>query len=208
MREDGTRKEVEQLIEDITVQKLWVHAADGWQSKGLQSGLDAEATLAWHGKLQKNGKHSEAGVLETLLCGGWWSPSRIKQMRRGPSTPCLLCGQLDTGDLHTYWTCLFHGESEDEDIKDTQYLVQAATEGSVEFLYLWLRGCLPVCMVEVRTPVSEIESFEYLGAVGARFWPGGKLWTDASEGEYGNVRRIRRCGCGIAGVQLYNGGAQ
>ena len=74
----------------------------------MHSGLDAKATLAWHGKLQSNGKHSEAGVLEALLCGGCWSPSRIKQMRGGPSTPCLLCGQFDTDDVHTYWTCPSH----------------------------------------------------------------------------------------------------
>ncbi len=70
MGADGTRKEVEQLIEDIIVQNLWGHAAEDWQGKGLHTGLDAEATLTWHGKLLNNDRHSEAGMLEALLCGG------------------------------------------------------------------------------------------------------------------------------------------
>ncbi len=33
---------------------------------------------------------------------------------------------------------------------------------------------------------------------GLQYWPGGELWTDASVGDLGNLRRIRRRGCGIA----------
>ncbi len=93
-------------------------------------------------------------------------------MRGGPSTPCLMCGQLDTDDLHTCWICPSLEAAEEEDIKDTQYHVQAAKEGSVEFPCLWLRGCLPLGMVEVKTPVVENEHFEYFGTAGPKVLAG------------------------------------
>ncbi len=111
-------------------------------------------------------------------------------MRGGPSNPCLMCGQLDADDLHTYWNCPSMEASEEEDVKDTQYLVQAAKKGSVEYPCLWLRGCLPLVMVKITTPVVENEHFRYLSQPKRTYWPGGKLWTEASGGEFGKARRI------------------
>ncbi len=70
-----------------------------------------------------------------------------------------MCGELDTDDLHVYWTCPRLVLSDDEDIKDTQHLVPAATAGSLEYPCLWLRGCLPLGFDEIGTLRVEEEAF-------------------------------------------------
>ncbi len=70
-------------------------------------------------------------MLEALLSGGCWSPDRIGKLHGSPVVPCALCGQHGTDDLHTYWTCPELSKRVEEEVKSTQYLVQAATEGIV-----------------------------------------------------------------------------
>ena len=203
---DGTKAEVEALIQAITAKQLWQQAAAGWQGAGLQAGLDDGNTLAWLKKLRKDGRHPEAGMLEALLCGGCWSPARVFQATSRSAEDCPQCGQANADDMHTYWTCPGHTANEQDAVKDTQYLVEAAQAGAEAAACLWLRGCLPSGFVEVSTPFVQQHGFKYHGpeaqqVQAAPSWPAGKIWTDASGGEFGNVDLLRRCSYGIVALE-------
>ncbi len=124
----GTKHEVEEILQQISEQQLWQHDAEGWQGKGLAAGPDVQASLSWLRKLQADGKHSQAGMLETILCGGCWSQQRIGLLEGRPAVPCLWCGAHGADDLHTFWTCPQLQEAKDEEILSTQAMVQAAVE--------------------------------------------------------------------------------
>ncbi len=125
---DGTRREVQRLVEDITAAKLWQHAALGWQGKGFEEGIDVDATLSVHAVLSKAGKHAEAAMLEALLCGGCWSPQRVHLMRGGLEEACRRFNEPGADDLHTYWTCPGGATLNSPDIVAMQYLVANALD--------------------------------------------------------------------------------
>ncbi len=92
--------------------------------------------------------------------------------------------------------------------RHSNYLVANALDpeqGAAVFPCLWLRGCLPLGYIKVLTPVPQEETFTYLDAEFSGWWPSCTLWTDASGGTFGSVKRLRRCGVGIASLSTGSG---
>ena len=195
------KKDILEVVIDVTVAAHWRHASLGWQGVGLELGIDEKASFGWLRKLRKAGRGAEAALLETLLVGACWSGARIVA-RGGPSTECSLCGELDVDDMHTYWDCPGLVGRSDPELVDSEYLVSHARAGAKDFPCWWLRGLCPVAALKQRTPppreaaVVQVGPSRFLGE-----WDGGRLWSDASAGEYGRWPRLRRCGCGLARIR-------
>ncbi len=128
--------------------------------------------------------------------------------RGGPEASCKLRSEPGADDLNTSSTCPSLPALDSPDIADTQYLVPNTLDpeqGAAIFPCLWLRGFLPLGFNKLLTQVQQEETFRYLEADFSVWWPSGTLWTDASGGTFGSVKRLRRCGVGIASLSSGSG---
>ena len=223
-----SKKPFVDLVEHFAVRKVWQGAAKHWNGCGLESGVDWTATLALHGQLTKSAeaaqKHSdqegsaEADVLdyligqetwhahslswlELLLTGGYWPSQRAAEVH--PISPrCPRCGGPYEDAAHLIWNCRANSSIQDERVQETQDLVAQARDGMKEYPCFWLRGILPKGLIPVCTPFSSECELDFVGDPPAGLWPPGTFFTDASGGPHASYKLLRRCGIGIAMLQL------
>ena len=106
---------------------LWRKAAGHYCGGGLQSGV-IEKSFALHRSWSSDPSLScELGVLENILCGGSWCPSRVAEYTKNEEdAKCPRCGHPNTDPLQVYWGCPSNVEIDDPALAATQGLIPLA----------------------------------------------------------------------------------
>ena len=196
---------VQASLEDLQ----WFMASKGHAGVGLHSlacpspdlGV-ARKLLRW---LKRQGLDDQAGMLQTIFCGGFWAPSRRKVIlpevdRADPILCPHGCGCPWPDDLHVFWTCAKLGDMCQACVASTQHLVPKAVEGCANGTEcLWLRGILPGRFTNVD-PRHQLDT-TFAGHLGEGF----AMFTDASGGEHGRDPRIRQTTWGFVATSWHEG---
>ena len=185
---------------------VWKEASLAWCGEGLEAGLDADLSFAYHRSLQRDHQPRDLGMLETFLCGGYWPMLRRHQCGLADSPTCKRCGLADDSAFHMLWGCGANVLVDHSDVTSTQGLCAMACAGAQSYPCLWLRGLVPKECVVAHTPLPEPE-VNYVGQPpdhGA--WPSGTYWTDGSGGRHSAFPSLRRCGLAVSVVQPRQGG--
>ena len=136
------------------------------------------------------------------MTGGYWPAQRAAEIH--PITAkCVRCGAPSEDALHLLWTCPANNSITDKRVANTQHLVRQAVEGCASFACFWLRGLLPRDLVTLNTPYASEAYINYFGgAPDTGSWPSGRYYTDASGGPDSQFAILRRCGVGVAMINL------
>ena len=202
------------VIEDHFSQEL-VKAAEGYQAKGMQNGIDWTMSLALHRALLKPKAKQTVGedidteyldqlnrgkvvALETIHTGAYWPAERVNAAYPDEPSICKFCGAPVESPLHAYWTCPCHQQSSDTIILDTNYLIDEAVADD-EHQVLWNRGLLPLDLVvipqEFKPPFKHTIHFDQ--CMPGEVWGSGNYYGDGSGGENSRYHALRRCGSGL-----------
>ena len=193
----GIREAVKQTV----ISTNWKVASFGWCGRGLEGGIDTQASLAWHKQLIARADSRSVGILECFMSGGYWPSQRAYDAGVVESPRCNRCGEQSCTALHMLWTCPALCSMLDEEVLETQTLVGEASRGADDFQCLWLRGILPRKLVLVHKPFPTLPSLSYVGLHPVGGWSGGRYYTDGSGGHLGAFPVLRRCGFSVAVVE-------
>ena len=208
------------LVRDSAIEIIQTSAATGWCGKGLEHGVDWDATLALYRHIQELGADNmrdedplfqecldqQAQVwpdtarswLEALLTGAYWPQARYSAINPDASDLCSRCGKEPETAFHLLWGCPCNGEISDFRVSDTQVLIPQAHRHASEHTCLWLRGILTKDVTTVHTPYVMHLMLSFVGCAPPQDWPSGLYHTDASGGDHSAFKDIRRCGIGLA----------
>ena len=214
-------------VAQFALSKLWSDASKSWCGAGLQHGVDWRASSMLHKHLlalrRSSGDDDDMGViadvledseplawpqhsltwLEVFVTGGYW-PSQRASQALGISALCPRCGRHNETALHCIWTCPMNAEISDPRVVETQELIPQAVEGAADLQCLWLRGLLPASLVPVNTPAVMSDEVWYVRDHPAGWWPAGVYYTDCSGGPHNIYPPIRRCGIGVAVLDMHH----
>ena len=113
---------------------------------------------------RRRGAHDKAGMLECILCAGYWLNERVAEAFPGESS---LCDRCDWGvpatPLHAFWECPANAKSEQPEVLHTNHLIAEATEQHEHPACLWLRGLLPLHLVASIIPAIPPRRLRFLG---------------------------------------------
>ena len=138
----GIREAVKQTV----VNANWKLVSFGWCGRGLEGGIDTQASLAWHKQLTNRAGSRSIGTLWCFTSGGYWPVQRAFDAGVVDSPRCFRCGEQSCTALHMLWTCPALCSMLDEEVLETQSLVYEASRGAEEYQCLWLRG---ICLVSL-----------------------------------------------------------
>ena len=187
-------------IQDSIAKILWQKASNHYNGKGLWGGLAWAPTTALIRELRRSNS-AKAAALETILAACCWASHRVKVTLQADVEKCPFCGCEDPDDLHTYWTCPQHLESEDPAISATNKYISDAVTQYQEFPCLWFRGLLPTkCVTPRVTPLLEHPIICIGLQKPTHTWPPGQYGTDASGGSHSSIPSLRRVGIGICSL--------
>ena len=134
---------------------LWVNASTHWLGKGLDLSPPHSESFKGAATLWSRGEHKEAGLLECILAGGVWDPTRVADAFFLEDAPCTKCGYPKCDSYHMCWGCpLLKEEESGSAVAATQYLVPKAATRQLDCLYM--RGLLPSFLVKVAPPPQVV----------------------------------------------------
>ena len=144
-------------------------------------------------------------ALETIQCAATWPNAKVSSIHPEVHPRCCFCGELDD-DLHAYWTCPRHEQSVEEDITNSQSLIQLAITEAATWPVFWFRGIVPSEAVSLppdyvyhnHQSISITGHGNFTVPEGSDTWPTGIYFGDASGGPYTDIPTIRRIGYGLA----------
>ncbi len=126
-------------LQDAAALVLWSAAGSHYNDRGLEGGIHWAASTSLLRKRRKAKEHSLTGAIETVLCGGYWSPDGVIDAalvdpdQDLDSLNCHLCGEHAPDDLHQFWTCPRLADSQDVVV---QKYMTALAFGCVAFFLL------------------------------------------------------------------------
>ena len=128
---------------------LWDKASWHYCGNGLESGPDP-VSFKLLASLRKQGSSAQAGVLECVLCAGYWFPEMVAEaFPREVSPLCAKCTyQVPASPLHVLWECPSLQSSVDPAIANTQNLKPDVATQSIDYP-LWLAAIIR-SMVDFR----------------------------------------------------------
>ena len=208
------------LVASFVLDSVWKDAANFHNGQGLQAGVDWEGTLALmkHVKKQlatddvdavEQVEHEAAADgsplwtgrslvwLELILTGGYWTAQRRAKID-GSSPICPRCHRAEESEEHLFWGCPANEGLDDPRVADSQRLAASARDDMQQQPCLWLRGLLPNNLVAINATYENDFCWHYVGRPPRGPWPQGRYHTDASGGQFSNIKILRRCGIGIA----------
>ena len=180
-------------------------AASHYEGKGMEGGVNVEATLAVLRSLKDSRHYKFKCAIESIVAASCWPCARIHDIHPEVDPICQRCGQEPETSLHCYWTCPANCSIDDEAVVKTQALIPAAVSQSQDTPCLWLRGILPQHLVEIDPewhPTSELHAV-YVNPANVPNtdkWGTGVYYGDASGGDYSAYTALRRVGCAVARV--------
>ncbi len=120
-------------------------AADHYDGKGMQHGIDVNSTIRHIRDLKTNYEiaYQFKAALETLIAGACWTAVRINAIHPDFSDLCPRCKLEPETSLHAFWTCKCNEQIDTAEVQNTQALIKFAKAGAVDEPCLWLRGILP-----------------------------------------------------------------
>ena len=96
--------------------------------KGIADGVDFSATLSLIRSLKD---YQHKCILESIIAASNWPNARVNSIDSSVSYVCSRCVSAVDNSLHSFWQCCANSDIEDPAVQDTQYLVQAATNDSI-----------------------------------------------------------------------------
>ena len=130
-------------VKQIAITANWKLASFGWCGRGLEGGIDTQATLAWQKQLITRAGSRSAGILDCSMSGGNWPAQRAFDAGVVDSPGCPWRGERSCTALHMLWTCPALCSMLGEEVLETQPLIYEASRGAEDYQCLWLRGILP-----------------------------------------------------------------
>ena len=98
-------EELNDALKRDTERWLWKEAANHFNGSGLEEGADLVQARRHYNRLKKRGQHSLAGILLSVLSGGYWTNERKAAAFKGLSPLCPRCQKEPESALHRFWTC-------------------------------------------------------------------------------------------------------
>jgi len=187
------------MMNDLSAQ-LWVRAAAHEDGKGMEDGVDIDATTQLLKSFARR-KVPLRGMLEAIVTGATWPADRKHRAMPEdcPDPNCTRCDwRVPETTLHQCWECPANDQIEDKAVAGTQHLKRAAKEGAVTKPSLWLRGLVSIKGTQPVTPMPVSDELRGAGTLNSSSWPAGRYYSDGSGGVHTRYRRLRRCGYGIA----------
>ena len=186
-----------------TIRKqIWAQAAQFRNGAGLAGSPDLtkmKQHIAWYGR---KGLVGQAGALHAIGCAATWPMARRAEAGMACSPLCPRCGMEVEDDFHRFWSCPDNATISDPDVQQTQSLIGQARAGVDAFACFWLRGIVPHAWSNVPEAPDEEQVSNDWHASDDEVWGPGFYYTDGSGGSRSSDTRARRCGCGIARVDV------
>ena len=213
------------VIAGHALSDIWKRADNFENGAGLKAGVHWDTTLRLHKRLMKTTTDAEqlelmameedqtsmalpdhsVSWLELFLTGGFWTNDRAFRAGLTHDRSCPRCGFHTETALHMLWTCPKNKLISSHAVQSTQVLQQQAIEGSAQHACLWLRGLLPLDLLQVNTPIPDSSLLRlFFQFIQPHEWPSGAYHTDASGGENNEYPLIRRCGIGIVRLNFFD----
>ena len=196
------------LVSKSVQTSLWKKAATHYCAAGIESSPDP-VSFKLLKAFRREGAVVEAGLLECMLCAGFWFPERVAAaFPREVSPICDKCPHnVPATPAHVLWECPSLKHSVAPEVIKTQELVPEASFNHNHAACYWLRRLLPkVWVLEQVPPLPLTYLLSYVGFVPDDGWPSGEYFTDGAGGSHSSWPALRRCGCGVvflaAGVVL------
>ena len=134
-------------------------------SKGMEQGIFWRQGALRVTQLRRHGKNKEACLLEAHMCGGVWTPGRLKDSgyvfaaEDEPQAMCSVCGLCTASVEHQTYDCRGTQAVLGVDFADSKHDGQFARsvvdtaktdlEGERRFEVLWTRGLVPLHFLPV-----------------------------------------------------------
>jgi len=144
------------------------HALKAIDAQQHYHGASLNDTIAWHQSLTRNrylkkqNRSSELALLETIQAAATWPIDRVHEIHQEVPNQCPLC-QQEVDKWHSYWTCPCLQELEEEDISNSNYLIeklQAALDSDQPVLEsLWLRGLVTKAQITPKAEHNPLEEY-------------------------------------------------
>ncbi len=178
-----------------------VHAALGYNGKGMEDGVEWDATLQFV-CTSKIIDYSNKCILEAILAACMWPAERVHKVADSFSPLCPRCGQEPESALHCFWTCPCNEQIEDQAVVSSQKLIPAAIYWSGEFPCMWLRGILPAKKAQVPPEHLPPDDIVIKFVTPPASYESGTYYGDSSGGQYTSTPPLRRCGCAVVQIDL------
>ena len=178
-----------------------VRAANHYNGKGMEDGIDAMNTLRHirNIKTKSDVSYQYKAALETIMSGCSWPAARISTINPLHSDMCPRCGICVETDFHAFWGCAKNADIDHEYVSESQHLYQEACDKHVQYPSMWLRGILPssltVLPIEYQQPTNQL-NMKYINP-DYQIWDSGTYYGDASGGIHTQHKDIRRVGCAV-----------
>ena len=216
----GAKNSPQALASAITrdlLNKDLVKAAEHYNGKGIDKGIDFSATLSVLRSLKGN-HYAFKCALETVISAATWPNARVAEAYPQVSPKCVRCGAENDDALHCFWQCPANNNIEEESVSSTQSLCGAAQAQVLTHPCLWLRGILPRDLTNIPeeylpthdhkctyTYINEGVLVDTTDAQQANIrWESGTYYGDASGGELTAYSELRRVG--VAVCKIYDTG--
>ena len=196
-----------QLLEVFRVdvdKHVWEQAARGRNGRGLENGGDVTIIRREIGRMQKFGRHREAGLLRLIAAGGIWTQARKYEAKLVTSPLCPYCESEPEDDYHFFWGCPCLNQLNLPEVLRTRGPRWCPPCDSPDFLPCYhLRGIVPKEWSHAPLlPHNELapdydEMVQHHG-----YEPGDfvdhevPVFLDGSGGKFTADPRLRRCGWG------------
>ena len=180
-------------------------AAKHHDGKGIEEEINWEYTLRHTRSLRSNSSfYPLCCALETIQCGACWTNLRVSQIDPSFSNICTRCdANIVETSLHTFWECPANDTIDDSAVTSTKYLERAAIANSAEHPCFWLRGLLPESLLQLSDiPPPYEQPVITIHGPDAPCWGSGTYYGDGSGGPYSSHPTIRRCGTGLAVINI------
>jgi hypothetical protein len=201
--------DIEAALEKSAKKQLWKHAATHYGGTGLHDGGDLTAARWLRKQLLKNNRHTEAGLLNTIVDGAAWFNDRLNAADNSVSTACKRCdagrncGVAETA-THALWDCADNANCEGTAITRSNKLRGKVTP---EHECLWTRGIPPRSLTHHTLSgtglwrrywkFGDLSLFKQAGKD-----PKVKLASDGGGGEHATDRRLARVGWSAVVIRL------
>ena len=212
-------KPVLSSLQQSILSHLWTQASHHEMGGGLSEGVEWTGTLALH-KYLSNTSNSDIDYedtseswpanpvvwLELFLVAGYWPLERTQRVLGRGNGLCPRCGgNVPEDAFHLIWDCPANLSIDTSQMEDSQALLEQARAGHCDLPAFWLRGLLPRSTVPCNTPYIYHDELHLVGPkVPNDPWPSGVYFSDASGGKYSSVPALRRCGIGVASLDLHS----